>query len=389
MNSSADLLDSLRAYKLPYTKEIDVETQLSYQLEELENDNTLLLLILTCSSDPILITNAIASITFVNPAWEALIGYTFEEVKGKNPRILQSGKTPKKYYKKLWRALSKGESFSSEDVIDRRKDGSKYQIHSTIYPVRKGNQTVYYVQIQHDITKRKYLEELRKEFLSAAAHELKTPLTVLKLLSQMHLAKAEKQGNGVLKTGELALIDQEVDRLTRLVNDILDSSRFETGKLSLNFQRITVADLIKRVAEKIHIYANSHIVIFGEIPKDMVVIADPDRIEQVIINLVSNAVRYSESGTTITVGVTIEGKFALFFVKDEGIGIKKAAQKHIFDRYYQVKNAQEKSRVGFGLGLYISKEIIKRHKGKIWVESKVGKGSTFYFRLPLVKKEII
>lgn len=361
-----------------------IHSTVLYDATALETENSLLRLILTSSSDPILITNADAKIIFVNPAWEVLTGYTFEEVKGENPRILQSGKTPQQYYKQLWHSLAKGEPFTSEAVIDRRKDGSEYHIHSTIYPVQKDERTMYYVQIQHDITKRKYLEELRKEFLSAAAHELKTPLTVLKLLAQGQVARTQKNGGTAQsKMTEFEFIDQEVDRLSRMVNDILDSSRFETGKLSLQFERITVDNLIKRVKEKIHIYANSHVVIFDEVSQEIAVTADPDRIEQVLINLVSNAVRYSESGTTITVGVISDSKSASFFVKDEGIGITKAAQKHIFDRYYQVKNVQKRSRVGFGLGLYISKEIIKRHKGKIWVESKVGKGSTFYFKLPL------
>ncbi len=119
-------------------------------------------------------------------------------------------------------------------------------------------------------------------------------------------------------------------------------------------------------------------------PEKAIVIADPTRIEQVLLNLLSNAVKYSPANTSIAVSLKIIGSHVVVFVRDEGFGVPKNKQKLIFDRYYQVKT---KSKIGFGLGLYISKEIVKRHKGKIWVESEKGRGSTFYFSLPLFVEE--
>lgn len=363
-----------------------VLSQLKFEMLNLEDENRTLRQILTASSDPILITSKDVQITYVNPAWEKLTGYTADEVLGQNPKILQSGKTPKHIYKKMWKSLFQGKAFISREVIDKRKNGSEYQIHSSIFPVRNDGDTQYYVQIQHDITGIKRMEALHKEFLSSAAHELKTPITVLKLLAQSHLYKARKLGIDSIKASELELVDRELDRVSRLINDMLDSTRFETGKMFMQYEEIDLSELIIKIVKKISIYAKSHNIIIEKIFKNKFVIADRERIEQVLVNLLSNAVKYSPDGEIITVSVVLKDKNIIVSVRDRGIGIPKSRQKLIFDRYYQVKS---KSNIGFGLGLYISKEIIKRHKGKLWVESNVGKGSIFSFSLPTVEDEKI
>ncbi len=356
--------------------------QMSYELVDLENENSLLRAILASSSNPILITSAETKILYVNQAWENLTGYSFEEVKESNPRFLQSGRTQKKIYKKLWSALNQNQSFSTEEVIDKRKDGTEYQVYSTFFPVLKDGKVFYFVQIQHDITKRKQLEELRKEFLSASAHELKTPITMLKLLSQAHMAKAMRSKDNSVNLKDLELIDRELNRLTRIIDDILDSSRFETGKLYLRLEQVDLMKLIKTLLKKVRVVAKDHTIVITQSNDKFYVIADQERIEQVLLNLISNAVKYSPEKTTITITLKNINNHAVISVADHGIGIPKGKQSLIFDRYYQVKAKEKK---GFGLGLYIAKEIIKHHKGKMWVDSIVGKGSTFYFSLPLIE----
>lgn len=456
------------------------------------------------SSDPILITTSDAKIVFVNRAWEKLTGYTFAEVKGENPRFLQSGKTPKEVYKALWRALSQNKPFTTEDTIDRRKDGTEYQIHATYFPVIKKGKVMYYVQMLHDITDRKMqeelldfqsqimqnmaegvclvrvkdekivytnlkfetmfgyssgeligkpvtllnysktktgaatvarniikklkrqgeatyevqnvkkngipfwcnatttefnhpefgkvwiavhqditekkqLEDIRKEFLSAAAHELKTPITVLKLLSELQLKKV-KENKVLLEKSEVDLMHNEISRLTRLIDDILDSTRFETGKLYFSFQDINISKLLQDTVNTMKLYGKNHTLTLKGIEENLHVIADCDRIEQVIINILSNAIKYSSEGTEIIVTLKTERQKVIVGIQDHGEGISKSKQQLIFDKYYQVK---AKERKGFGLGLYISKEIVERHKGKLWVTSTKGKGSIFYFSLPL------
>lgn len=353
--------------------------QLSHELLAVEQENTLLRLILASSSDPILITDRHTNIIYVNPSWEKLTGYTFAEVKDKNPRILQSGKTPQKVYNELWEALNNNQSYTTEETIDKRKDGSEYQIHSTFFSVQKDGIVFNYVQIQHDITQRKQLEDMRKGFLNIAAHELKTPITVLKLISQVHIQKAKKGKKTVINLDELEFLDQELDRLTRLIDDILDSSRFETGKMFLQVELINMTKLIHETISEIKKYSRNHAFLVSEMPKELIVNADQNRIRQVLLNLLSNAAKYSSPKTKITVAAKKITKYVVVSVEDEGSGIAKEKQKYIFDKYYQVK---EKEAKGFGLGLYISKDIIKRHKGKIWVESEIGKGSIFSFSLP-------
>lgn len=354
--------------------------QLMYELVDIENENQALRQILFSSTDPILITTANLKIVYANAAWEKLTGYRFEEIQGKNPSILQSRKTPKTIYKKMWKTLQRNQPFTSNEFINRKKDGSEYQLHSSIFPIMKNGKPLFYVQLQHDITREKRLEDLRKEFLFAAAHELRAPITVLKLLTQSHIVKAKRSGKDIINITELELVDRELNRLVKLIDDILDTSRFETGKLSLDLKSINLATLIKKAATVIQIYAKHHIISVGILPKRVYVIADEARIEQVLINLLSNAVKYSPQESKIIASLEVQKQKAIVSIKDEGVSISKAKQKSIFDKYYRIKN---KGGNGFGLGLYIAKEIIKHHHGKIWVESKKGKGNTFYFSLPL------
>lgn len=259
-------------------------------------------------------------------------------------------------------------------------DGKKRPIDFSIEPIKNDAGDVMLLVVEgRDISKHKRLDDLRKEFLSATAHELKTPITVLKLLIQAHLRKAKEADTVVMKKHELELLDAQLNQLTQLINDMVDSSRFETGKFSLHFEIVDLTTLLKKILKKIQVYEKNHKIVVKDLPKNLIVVADPLRIEQVVLNLLSNASKYSPEGTTITISAQSNHE-AIVSVQDQGIGIEKSKQRLIFDRYYQVKT---KTKTGFGLGLYISKEIIRRHKGRIWVHSEKGKGSTFYFSLPL------
>lgn len=243
---------------------------------------------------------------------------------------------------------------------------------------------IYLIAEGRDITQRTKLDDLRKEFLSSAAHELKTPITVIKLLIQAHIAKAKQTGDNSPPLNELELIDRELTRLTELINDILDSARLETGRLSLQFEVVDLRELIEATIKKIRLFAKDHIFYIEKLPHELLIIADAKRLEQVLINLLSNATKYSAKNTNITIGAKKQSGMVIVSVHDEGLGIPKDKQKLIFDRYYQVKS---KNSSGFGLGLYISQQIIRRHKGKLWVKSVKGEGSTFYFSLPLYKEK--
>jgi PAS domain S-box-containing protein len=328
------------------------------------------------SPDPTLITNKAGEIVYVNPAWEKHTGYTSKEVVGKNPSFLGSGKTPKELYIKLWTALMKGKSFTTEDVIDKKKDGTEYQIRSKFYPIQDKKETIYFIQVMHDITKQKDYETMQKSFLSMAGHELKTPITTLKLLTQLLRKKVELYEKG---DNSFEVLDNEFDRLTDLINQMLDLSRLETGKMAITPKIVTVTKIIMNTINKIQLLSEKHKIKFVK-TGEYRVFADEYRIEQVLTNLLTNAIKYSSKKTPVYISIQKRDKKVIISVQDLGHGIQKNKLPHIFEKFYQVHDG---GKIGFGLGLYISSEIIKAHNEKLWVESEEGQGSTFYFSLPI------
>ena len=345
--------------------------------KKLSNGNLLFAQFYSLSPDPTLVTNKEGYIVYVNPAWEKHTGYVLEEVVGKNPRFLASVKTPKGIYKKIWNALLNGKAITTEEVIDKKKDGTEYQIRSKFYPILDNIESTYFIQVIHDITEQKEYENMRKSFLSMAAHELKTPITTLKLLFQI-----VNNQIGISKKAEhsLIMIDRELDRLTDLIDEMLDLSRVETNKMVITSRPFKLTQLISRILEKFQFLLENHTIIFNH-TNEYIASGDEYRIEQVIINLLTNAIKYTPELTIITITVNKKGKKVIVAVKDEGPGIPSQKLLHVFEKFYQVT---DKGKLGFGLGLYISSEIVRAHREKLWVESQIGRGTTFYFSLPLV-----
>lgn len=335
------------------------------------------------SPNPTLITNTKGEICYVNPAWNQLTGYSFDEVKGKNPRILNSGKTPRRVFRKLWSALSSGQTFSSDEIFDKRKDQSEYQIYATYFPIKRGDVNEFYVQVQHDITKQREMNEKRNMFISIASHELKTPITTLSAYAQL----LKKQLVYQCDNKNLALLSHiiyETNRLTNLIDDLLNVGRLESGDLPFYPKALNLSALVQQLVTDLSQTIQTHTIeIKGSIKGT--VLGDKNRIEQVLTNLITNAVKYSPQANRILVHLSTTATMAIVAVQDFGYGIDKKDQQYIFTRFYRTQDKDEGSIAGFGLGLYIASEIIKRHKGKLWVESKKGTGSTFYFSLPLLR----
>ncbi len=221
---------------------------------------------------------------------------------------------------------------------------------------------------------------LRDEFISVASHELKTPVTSLKMYTQVMKSKLEREGNG-FSTRPLTKMDEQIERLTSLIGDLLSVSRVQAGRLEFLNELFDLNDVVKDVIENVQATAKKHkIFIEGNIKK--LVYGDKDRIGQVIINLVTNAIKYSPNADKVIVHLASEKDVAVVSVQDFGIGIDKDHQKRIFERFYRVSNAEEKTFPGLGLGLYIAYQIIKRHDGEMEVVSIKGKGSKFSFTLP-------
>ncbi|MBC7398815.1 MAG: PAS domain-containing protein [Mucilaginibacter sp.] len=238
-----------------------------------------------------------------------------------------------------------------------------------------------------EITEQKEGELRKNDFIAMVSHELKTPLTSLNGYIQLLQVKAKKNED-TYASGALIKVNQQVKKMTGMINGFLNVSQIEEGKISLNKSDFLLNDLVRETVENFKFISASHEITYQQ-NEPLYIYADYDRIEQVILNLLSNAVKYSPKGMHIVIECQFNNGMTQVSVKDEGMGIKSADVSKIFERFYRVDSNHTKAIAGFGIGLYLCAEIIRLHDGKIWVESESGKGSTFYFNLPKSKRELL
>jgi PAS domain S-box-containing protein len=232
-----------------------------------------------------------------------------------------------------------------------------------------------------DITEQKEDDQRKNDFISMVSHELKTPLTSMSGYLQMLTIKSAKNEDTFV-TGVLDRVNLQVKKMVTMINGFLNMKRLESGKIPLYKQRFDLAQLIKETEEEAMPTITNHQILFEQ--GDAVYIeADRDKIGQVISNLISNAVKYSDAGTPIRLSCINSGERVQIGVHDQGRGVSKDDQAKLFDRFYRVENKEMETINGFGIGLYLCDEIIKRHDGHIWIESELGAGSNFYFELPV------
>jgi signal transduction histidine kinase len=225
----------------------------------------------------------------------------------------------------------------------------------------------------------KKLEKRRDAFISMASHELKTPVTSIKLFAQA--LERQFRGAGDTKNARIfAKMNYQLDRLTKLIADLLDTSRSTTGKLELRKEPFRFDLFMKETVGALNITNSHKIILQGHVRR--IVYADKDRIQQVITNLITNAIKYSPKSDEVIVLSSVRNSTVVVGVRDFGIGIAAEHQQKIFERFYRIDD-KDKQYPGLGVGLYIASEIIYRHHGKIWVESTDGKGSTFFFTVPI------
>ena len=226
----------------------------------------------------------------------------------------------------------------------------------------------------------KRLSKMKDEFVSVVSHELKTPLTSMKLyISLLKDGKFGQTSNEQIKA--LEVMDEESNRLNFLIDDILNLSRLESGKARLRLEKINLYELVQQNNMHYKVAEDRGLKIMTLVPKKFYVNADPDKFKQVFINLLSNAIKYTIKGS-ITISAKKSEKYWELSVKDTGMGIEKKNIPKLFDKFYQVGDYMTRAQSGSGLGLAIVKKIVELHKGKIKVESKIGKGSTFIVIMP-------
>jgi PAS domain S-box-containing protein len=232
-----------------------------------------------------------------------------------------------------------------------------------------------------DITQRKNLENQKEEFMSIASHELKTPITSLKVFTEIlerdFLRKGDKHTAKLLRK-----MDMQIDKLTKLISDLLDITRIGEGKLIFRKDRFDFNLLVMEIVEEVQRTTPKHKIVV-ELSPTRRITGDRDRYGQVMTNFLTNAIKYSPKADRIIVRAIIKEKNLIFSVQDFGIGIVGEKHSQVFERFFRIHNDVPKTFPGLGLGLHISSEIIKRQGGKIWLESKKGQGSTFFFSISL------
>jgi len=231
------------------------------------------------------------------------------------------------------------------------------------------------VAVVRDITEVKRFEEMREEFLATAAHEFKTPLAVVKAYAQL----MRRRGQG--DRAALDVIDRQVERLTRMVRQLLEVSRFRLGGAELRRERFDLGALLAEIADGVQTQADGRRIVVA--PSPVVVLGDRDRVGHVIASLLENAVRFSPQGGDVEASLARRGEDAVVSVRDRGLGIPAERQARVFERYYRAHAGTAQDYGGLGIGLDMSREIVARHGGRIWFESAPGQGSTFFFSLPL------
>jgi signal transduction histidine kinase len=233
-----------------------------------------------------------------------------------------------------------------------------------------------------DTTREKELDQMKSQLLSTVSHELRTPLASIKGFATT-LLRQDVEWDEASRREFLHIIDEESDRLTELISNLLDMSRIEAGELRVEPEPIDLGPIIHETAAEFQVMTSEHRFLVHQSTSLPQVMADPRRSRQVLRNLVENAVKYSPTGGVITISAQTSKDSVLVSIADQGIGIQQKDLDHVFDRFYQVDNASTRRVGGSGLGLAICKAIVEAHRGSIWVESEPRIGSTFYFTLPL------
>ncbi|MDX2240142.1 MAG: PAS domain S-box protein [Leptolyngbyaceae cyanobacterium bins.302] len=346
------------------------------------------------SDDAIISKTLDGTIVSWNASAEKLFGYTaLEAINQSITLIIPEDRLSEG--RDLIDRIQQGQSIQQYETVRQRKDGTLVDITITLSPIKDATgKIVGASKIAQDITEKRALDRMKTEFISIVSHELRTPLTALRgslglVVRGVYDKKPEK------KQRMIEIASEQSDRLVRLVNDILDLQRLESGSMKLALQACDVATLLQQAAEVMRTYAEEHQVELIVRPLNCLVLAAPDAIIQTLTNLLSNAIKFSEPGSKIWLKAEVHSSthpplpapHVLFSVKDEGRGIPADKLETIFERFQQVDASDAREKGGTGLGLAICRKIIQQHKGHIWAESLMPQGSTFYFTLPLVNGE--
>ncbi len=357
------------------------------------------------ASDHVIITDPEGVVIYGNKSVERITGFKSEEVVGKKAGSLWKMPMPTEYYKNLWDIIKFKKEIFIGEIQNKRKNGDLYIANISISPVLDNkNNVIYFVAIEHDITKEKEIDKAKTEFVSLASHQLRTPLSAINWYTEMLLAEDAGKINEEQKKylNEVAIGNR---RMVELVDALLNVSRLDLGTFIIEPEPENVAELARSVLSELGPQIKEKKLKIEEIYKDNLpqdFKADKKLLRMVLQNLLSNAVKYTQAGGEVKINISILGKdesfgdkkiteeSLAFSVSDSGMGIPLNQQEKIFSKLFRADNARESETEGTGLGLYIIRSIIDQSGGDVWFKSEEGKGTTFYVTFPssgMKKKE--
>jgi PAS domain S-box-containing protein len=355
------------------------------------------------AANMIVITDTAGVIQWVNPAFEELTGYTRAEAVGQTPRILKSQTHEQTMYAQMWDGIVKGMGWRGE-MVNKRKDGTLYDVDMTVTPVADEKGTIVaFIGISQDISERKRVEEgLRRQkkdlesvnkeldsFVYTASHDLRAPLRAISSFATF-LEEDYKEAIGESGREYIEEIRRGADRMSRLIDDLLSLSRI--SRIHNPYEDAAVMDILNAVMDRLKYdidESQAQVLIQGEMP---VICCDRIKMTEAFANLISNAVKFSTGrpsadpqGPRVEIGYEDQERFHRFYVKDNGIGIDPEFHEKIFGVFKRLHTNAEYE--GTGAGLSIVLKIIQEHQGRVWVDSRLGSGSTFYFTVAKDLKE--
>jgi PAS domain S-box-containing protein len=321
----------------------------------------------------------------VNPAYSRITGYTEQELLQKDFSSIIHPDDYQEHVRLLLELLAGNISGFAIEGRYLKKDGSSVWVQNNVSVLRDSKgEPVNILMITEDITERKKAEERKDSFISMASHELKTPVTSLMGFTQL-LKRRLKQLADPQTLLFLDRMDAQIKKLTHLITDLLDISKMQTGILPFRETTIDFDELVRETVENVQATTTTHhIDVQGEVHAQ--IYGDRDRLEQVLMNLLTNAIKYSPQADTVIVCLSRDEAQIEVAVQDFGIGIAEKYHESIFERFYQVTDSRQHTYPGLGIGLFIARALVERHGGRLWLESQEGEGSTFRFTLPLRSK---
>jgi two-component system sensor histidine kinase VicK len=363
----------------------ELSDEVSEAQESIDAERRRLDSVLAHMTDGVIATDRRGKIIIVNNMAETMLDVTADEVRGEN----------------LLKVLDVEDELTLRNLLESQEDilvDGAFQEAPTILRAsfsliqRDSGFISGIVCVLHDVTEQEKIEAERKQFVSNVSHELRTPLTSMR-------SYIEALADGAWQDPELAprfleVTQNETDRMIRMIQDLLHLSRIDSGKSELELEIVDLTELMDHVLGRFEMliqsqeYEENHYHIKRDLLDESVFVeVDPDRMIQVLDNILNNAIKYSPDGGTITGRMRIRQDKAVISISDEGMGIPKSDLNKIFSRFYRVDRARSRAMGGSGLGLAISQEVVEQHGGRIWAESTIGEGTTFHLSLPYVPFE--